>query len=537
MSSSRDFFEILGIFSLSLLLFTWGVGSEEVVGFESRFYLFALEMWRDGVHAFPTTYHQLYPDYPATSTFLIYLTAKFMGHMNKLAAVLPSAIAASLTLTMTYLIGSLHNKRWGLYGVLFLLMTIVFLKSARSIALDMYPAMITACCFYMVYSADIKDWRSRESMIYLLLILGFAFRGPIGLVIPTGVICTYYLQDANYKRFFIVGAFALLILITCTLTLLMLAHVDGGHEFVHDVLRMEIVGRMDKSHLPFYFYFTTGFKDYALSFPLAVIVLLGVIYYEQRLHHHTPELKLMVKLFGWAMIVMLGMSIPGDKKIRYILPIAPAIALFAAYVFIAPKGERYFLWLRWLLVRFFLVFPALLYIGLRVVMAYASKHSLDFQINYLLVTQVLFASIAGSFLLFVIFAKKEQWRDTGVLCIATLCFVFCYIVVAEPIELYIDKTRAFVLEVEKARKHNHAKLIFYRETPDGLPIKYLVDMPSEETPIFMGDEEELVSYASPAFFITSESYFNELSPVTAGQLHVVARDKIGHVPVVVFTNR
>jgi 4-amino-4-deoxy-L-arabinose transferase-like glycosyltransferase len=397
--------------------------------------------------------------------------------------------------------------------------------------------MITACCFYIIYSANVKDMRSREVFIYPLLMLGFAFRGPIGLVIPTGVICAYYLQDANFKKLFFYGMFAILILVICTLLLLTLADIYGGHEFVHDVLRMEVVGRMEKSHLPVYFYFTNGLRDYALSFPLALMTALGIIYYEQRLHYHTPELKLLLKLFGWILVVMIGMSIPGDKKIRYILPIAPAIALLAAYPFIAPKGERYFSCLRWALLRLFIIFPVILFIGLRLVMSYAAKHAMDFNINYLLMTQILFGALACSFLVFFCLGKKEKWRDTGVLLIATFSFVLCYLTVAEPIEQYIDKTHQFVMEVEQARKHNHAKLVFYRETPDSLPIKYLINMPTEETPDFIQDEQGLMMYSSPAFFVTSEAYFKELSPVTAGQLHVIARDKIGHVPVVVFTNR
>lgn len=537
MSSSRDFFEIAGIFFVSLILFTWGVSSQEVIGFESRFYLFALEMWRNGAHWFPTTYHKLYPDYPATSTFLIYLTANFLGQMNKLAAVIPTAIAASITMVMTYLIGALNNKRWGLYAVFFLFLTVVFLKSARSITLDMYTAMITTCCFYIVYSADVKHLLDRPWFIYPLLLLGFAFRGPIGLVIPAGVVCIYYLQDRNFKNLFFSGVFALLLLMLCMVILLAIANQVGGDEFVRDVLRMEIVGRLDQSNLPPYFYLTAGLKDYALSFPLALVSALGVIYYEQRLHHHSAELKLMLKLIGWIAVIFIGMSIPGDKKIRYVLGAAPAMALMASFPFVAPKTEKFFTLLSWLLVRFFLIFPALLFIALRFVMTYANKHAINFNIDYLLATQMMFGSLALEFLVFICLIKKPRWRVTGVLLIATLCFVVSYIMVVEPIEQYADRTKEFVKEVENARRHSHANLVFYKETPDSLPIKYLINMPYEEMPSFIDNENHLMMFAGPAFFVTSESYYKDLSAETVEQLRVIARDKIGHVPVVVFTNR
>lgn len=537
MSSSRDFFEIAGIFCLSLILFTWGVNAQEVIGFESRFYLFALEMWRAGPSWFPTAYHHYYPDYPGTSTLLIYLVASILGSMNKLAAVFPSAVAASLSMVFTYLIGALRNKFWGLYAVLFLLLTVIFLKTARTITLDMYLTMITAACFYIAYSADIKDMHSRESLIYFLFALGFAFRGPIGLIIPAGVVCTYYLQDANFKRLIVSGAMALLVLVLCTFLLLAIAHFFGGHEFVHNVLRMEVFGRIDSHAVPIYFYFTQSITDYALSFPFACIVAVGVIYYEQRLHYHTPELKLLLKLIGWILVIMIGMSIPGDKKIRYILPITPAIALLSSYLFIAPKGERYFYYLKWFFIRFFLIFPIILFIGVRMAMSYVTRHDFHVTIYYLLITQILFAMLACGILVFVLLSKRPKWRETGILSIATFSFVMTYLIVIEPIQQYMDKAKVFVLKVEAARKHNHANLVFYKEKYDGLPIKYLINMPDEELPQFIDNEDDLMLYQHSAFFITSESYFKQLSPVSAGQLHVIARDKIGHVPVVVFTNR
>src|SRR5690242_19905786 len=90
----RHHLESLLLFFSSLILFTWGLHSKEVIGFDSRFYLFAQEMWRYGVSWFPLTYHQPYPDYPASSTFVIYLFACLFGGVTKFSAVLPSAILA-----------------------------------------------------------------------------------------------------------------------------------------------------------------------------------------------------------------------------------------------------------------------------------------------------------------------------------------------------------------------------------------------------------------------------------------------------------
>src|SRR5580765_6962882 len=87
---------------LSLLLFTLGLWAQPFIGFDSRFALFAQEMWRHGPSLFPTTYGAPYPDYPSTSTLLIWICSLPFGGVTRLSAVLPTAFAASLNLAITY---------------------------------------------------------------------------------------------------------------------------------------------------------------------------------------------------------------------------------------------------------------------------------------------------------------------------------------------------------------------------------------------------------------------------------------------------
>lgn len=197
--------QALLIFFLGLILFTVELGPQEIMGFESRFYLFALEVWRHGPDWFPTTYHRPYPDYPGTATFLIYAFSKLIGKLNRFTAVFPSAAASALTLAITYLIGALHSRRLGLSAVLMLLFTLTFAEEARSISLDQFVTAVTVLCFYLVYSAQELKKPYRVAWIFPLFVLGFAFRGPLGLVIPTGVVCLFYLTAKKYPRFFCRG--------------------------------------------------------------------------------------------------------------------------------------------------------------------------------------------------------------------------------------------------------------------------------------------------------------------------------------------
>src|ERR1700761_7215641 len=80
------------IFFIGLFLFTTAQFNHEFVQFESRFGMFAQEMWGNGISFFPTTYNQLYPDYPATQTLLTYLFSLLLGKITLITAILPTAI-------------------------------------------------------------------------------------------------------------------------------------------------------------------------------------------------------------------------------------------------------------------------------------------------------------------------------------------------------------------------------------------------------------------------------------------------------------
>jgi 4-amino-4-deoxy-L-arabinose transferase-like glycosyltransferase len=103
----------------SLLIFFLGLGiftaalDGEFISLQARFALFAQEMLRNGPSFFPTTYGIPYPDYPATSTFLIYLVSLPFGRVTPFTAVLPTAITSALILVVMYRIGATRSRNWG----------------------------------------------------------------------------------------------------------------------------------------------------------------------------------------------------------------------------------------------------------------------------------------------------------------------------------------------------------------------------------------------------------------------------------------
>lgn len=501
------------LFFVSLILFTVGLAHQEIIGFEARFYLFALEMWRHGVSLFPTTYHQPYPDYPATATLLIYGFAKLFGHLNKLIAVLPSAIASALTISVTYLIGARQYRLQGFVAAIFLFFTLTFVAEARTISLDQYVTLFTVLSFYIVFDEGNLAW------LALFFILSFAFRGPLGLIIPAGVACVFYLIERNFSRFFKVGFLALGLLLFCTVCLLVLANYQGGWSFVQDVWRMQFFGRMsDVSNPPFTFYLTEMWGGYFITYPLAILIVLGSIFSLWK-NKQEPAVFLK-KLLGWMLVLLIGLSIPGDKKMRYILPIAPALALMCAYWF-SEKRNLFLENLRIALLGICLVFPL---IGMFVLLMIHGRYELNLPYFNLL--------IALSVIQVILFLFRKN--ALAILGLAAFTFFLGNIFIVEKINLLSNRTKSFVLQTENFRLINHSPLVFFQEGPDGLPIKYLVNMPQEAKPVFLYDPNELTSLKPRTIVVIETSNLLKLSAKIRSQFKGLLQSQIGHDNVIVM---
>lgn len=533
----RAFLEASGFFVLGLFLFSIGQGLQEVSGFESRFYVFALEMWRDGVNWFPTTYQRPYPDYPATSTFFIFLAAKMMGGVSKLSAVLPSAIAAAITLAFTYLIGALRSKTWGVCAAFFLFMTTVFLKSARAISLDVYPMMVTTSCFYLLCSAGLTGRPHRAKWAYLLLLLGFACRGPIGFVMPAGVIASFYVLNRQWKQLAWFCCVSLVLFVSASVVLLVLAHHVGGASFMQDVLRMQVVGRFAKKAVPAYFYAVHSFGDYATSFPLACLVLVGSLYYAYFAKRPVAESRFLLLLFGWAAVIMIGMSVPGDKKSRYVLPMAPALALIAAYLFVAPEKEKFFCILRKGCMAILFYVPGLLFLGEALFYYWASVHLDGGPIGLSRILAILLVFQGGNFLIGRRFVCANDMRRTlAMMGMALFSVMWTWTTTIEPLVSHFDHAHEFVSAIETKRKQAHAQLAFYQQGGDGWPIKYMAQVSYATRPFFVQDQNALLGFSRPVFFVSEERHFYALPSIHPPKFSVVARGRIGHVKVIVFAN-
>ena len=545
------------IFTVGLLLFTTAQFNYEFVQFESRFGLFAQEMWRNGISFFPTTYNQLYPDYPATQTILTYLFSLLMGKLTHLTAILPTAITSAATLVFTYAIGSRRSRLWGFYSLLILLFTFNFFGPARSITLDQFTTTATVACFYLVYSAHLEHKKHRLYLLPLFWLFGFMMRGPIGLIIPASVTAGFYLLEQQWRAFFKTGLRALILLMLCSTALLSAAWYQGGINFVHNVIRMEVVGRVINAEQHTHFsYLLIALQSYWISFPLALLVFIATakqLFADNALSQKISgesnsagvsispadnaeetqsDIKLLRHLLFWIVIVIAGFSLTSTAKDRYILPMIPAAALASAYIFTCPNPTTFLRLIRAGLVRLSITIPFVGLLALGACHAFCVIKHFDLHIHIMVISVLLILLCAIA----VILIKKnltQQFRQLGLCSCATATFIILYIGVIQPVDIQFNSATIFVNEFNQYYQPNQ-DIVFYDIGPDQEDIKFMVAMDKPIQPKFIHTQQELMNYHTPALFITKVSDFAALSSDTENRFKIIFEQKLGHQRCMVF---
>lgn len=497
---------------LAFLLFVTASWHLSIIGFDSRFVMFAQEMLRHGPGVFPTTYGEPYPDYSGFTTWLIYLGSLPFGQVTSFSAWLPTCIASAVMVGLMYRLLSPYSRRWAWLSIALLLLSNTFITETRAVSLDQMLATVSFAVFYLAYATDHFGSARRLSAVFALLILGFAIRGPIGLVVPAGVLCSYYVLNRQWRRLWTVGPAAVVLLLACVLVLLLLARISGGEALLAEVVRMQVTSRMDGSEgsSPVFWYFSSAFGNYALAYPLALVVLATVAVVARKQRSEALDLLYVCAFAG--LTVMVGLSIPQAKKARYILPMLPMAAIIAAYPFQVRAG-RSFWWLRGFILTFCCFIPGVLMAGLLAVRPRFPEALSD--IGPILAVLGILQLVALPLLM------RPRLRLYGLPACAVLAVWISYIGVFEKTERTLYDTRHFTQAVREATRSDKAPLVLHSMGKDAKAIKFMVNVDEDLQPVFTDTPEQLLSVQGPANVVMSNNDFQKLHGTRLSELPVL----------------
>lgn len=525
------------IFLASVALFLAGLQNTEFVKINCRFGLFMHEMAENPMGPFPLLYGEPYCDYLSIHTYLMYL-ASFLGGVTMLTATLPSALAAGGVMSLTYLIGARMSNKFGLFAVIILAASYEFLCIARAPSPDMFVAFATICSFYLMYTAERDKNAVRLFILPLLFVLGFAMRGPIGAVIPIGVVCAYYFANRNWKTAIAGGVLGMSVLACCLMLLIIIIYDAGGRELVKNFQASQVGNRMS-SGKPIWFYFTNAMGSYALAYPLGFFVMITYAWFERKKYFSKAPVgsyaALRQGLTAWFLIIVLGMSVPGTKHLRYVVSAVPAVALLGAFVFINPDKIAIFKKVRDIFLKLckFAPFAAL---GAVIVGAIVLK---ILKINIpvpMFLPAVLFLVLG-----FALIGGTRKIKDTDrvmfTVALTAMLFFVIKIMIIEPIETYSESSYKLVTEIEKIRPAD-SKLTFCGIGPDGEDLKYLINLKRSKSyiPNFIAldKNEEILNLKPGTLIIFKFNKIKSIKPEVRQRLQEVAKGDLGHRVCIVY---
>ncbi len=554
------------IFLGALALFTAGLAGGEPLQIDTRFGLFVREMWQNGVGPYPQLYGLYYPDYPAGPTLLSYLAALATGAIDRFSLALPTAAAAAVLLTVTWLIGAGEQSRFprrGFAAVLLALCSIEFLHIARISSLDLYPAAAAAVSFLLVLrSAGDGRW-GRCGFLALCFLAGYLARGPLGVVIPATAALAACAALGKFRPVPAIGAMAAAVLGVLWYLWIGLAERLGGEELVQLVESMQAGSRFESDRWPLYYFFDAA-GSYAIAYPLGLLAALLYLWKSRRNLFRTPESggeRLVRALAFWMLAVLCGMSIPGTKHLRYVVSAIPPAALLAAMLLENPGAFRVPERLRDGFFRLAELLPLLLLAAFPIAViifalppvsrALGGEVRLLPQLCWVLPGAALAVYANRSFR-----APGRAAADRRLVNLAGAAFTFFVIQAAllEPVETATNSSIRFVAAAEALRPDG-TEVYFYGLGPDGDENKYMFHVAPERYffPRYLTDRKpkkrnpytsrrsklvsEAAAFPAGALIAARLDRWNRLQPELREQYETIASGRVGRRDAVLLRKR
>ena len=258
------------------------------------------------------------------------LVARLTGGVSPWSVRFPNAFFSALSIALTCLLGCrLSGREVGVLAALLLFTTPAVVEMAREGWVD--PALsffvLTALTSF-TFMYENEQWRGWQIWVFYLSLAGAVLsKGPIGYILPLVVIVSYLAIQQQLSRLraliFLPG---LLIAIGVPLVWYLLAFSQQGWTFVHKQIWQENLVRFTAGsgkRIPSATFFFLPF--FVEGFPWSLLFCLGL----WRLSQHAPVRDHGVFPLVWLFSIMMFFAVAAGKRSIYLLPIYPAMALFA----------------------------------------------------------------------------------------------------------------------------------------------------------------------------------------------------------------
>ncbi len=330
--SNKAYVAPLFLCAVSALLFLPGLGSRDFWAPGEPIYGEVIRvMFKKGDWLIPTLNGELFSDKPALYYWLALIVSRLAGGVSEWTVRLPSALGGIGLVLLTYEFGrAFFDRQIGLFAALILATTYRVLWESRFLRLDTVLSFLLFLGFYLFLRAFM---RRGPKLLYLCSYACFALatltKGPVGLALPGLAILSLLVATRKWRELREMHLVSGFFLVTAILTpWLLLLHLNGEDQWVHDFILIHNVQNYALEPLghvrPFYYYVVNlpaDFLPWTLLIPGALI-----FYYPWRDHLRDPATLALACWFG---VIFVFFSVSKSKIAYYLLPLLPAVALFA----------------------------------------------------------------------------------------------------------------------------------------------------------------------------------------------------------------
>ncbi len=319
------------LFMFSFATFSWRLGEGPVYRtMEGREALVMQEIANTGNWILPLRNGETIPSKPPFLHWCGVLVAKLTGSISPWSVRFPNALFSALSVALTCLLGCrLAGRDVGVLAALLLFTTPAVVEMAREGWVD--PALsffVLAALTSFMFMYENEQWRSWHIWVFHLSLAGAVLsKGPIGYLLPMIVIVSYLAIQQQLSRLraliFLPG---LLVALGVPLVWYLLAFSQQGWTFVHKQIWQENLVRFTAGsgkRIPSATFFFLPFI--VEGFPWSLLFCLGL----WRLSQQTPVRDRGVFPLVWLFSIVMFFAIAAGKRSIYLLPIYPAMALFA----------------------------------------------------------------------------------------------------------------------------------------------------------------------------------------------------------------
>lgn len=289
------------------------------------------EMLENGFSLLPTALGRPYPDYPPLYFWVSTLFSMPFAGVTTLSIVLPSALAAVMTVCLIYMAGCRINSRIGWLAALILATFPEFWMKAGEGTIDMLLAFNVTASLLLFSLWDDKGASTNKTLALAgalcFMILAFYTKGSIGIVLPAAAWGGYLLLSGRFRSFFFFVLLIIPVAAGCLASELFIVWKHGGTALVNDVINMQVTGRIgNKANHPFYYYVLCLLPNAFLWLLAGFLCLRRSDFGEKPTFHH-PLLRLSI---AWFLTTLTIFTLASTRHGRYLLPLYPPLALLLA---------------------------------------------------------------------------------------------------------------------------------------------------------------------------------------------------------------